>query len=71
MSRRGSQLSFTSEASHPGEGSDPNEIEHHEKTEDEHEDELGGKSKSKSKSKKKIKTILRKFQHSKKTKSSK
>lgn len=69
MSRRGSQLSFTSEASHPGEGSDPNEIEHHEKTEDEHEDELGGKSKSKSK--KKIKTILRKFQHSKKTKSSK
>lgn len=69
MSRRGSQLSFTSEASHPGEGSDPNEIEHHEKTEDEHEDELGGKSKNKSK--KKIKTILRKFQHSKKTKSSK
>ena len=69
MSRRGSQLSFTSEASHPGEGSDPNEIEHHEKTEDEHEDELGGKSKSKSK--KKIKKILRKFQHGKKTKSSK
>lgn len=69
MSRRGSQLSFTSEASHPGEGSDPNEIEHHEKTEDEHENELGDKSKSKSK--KKIKTILRKFQHSKKNKSSK
>ena len=69
VSRRGSQLSFASEASHPEEAKDRDENEHtSENAEDDHDDdEQGGKGKSK----KKIKTILRKFQHSKKSKSSK
>ena len=69
VSRRGSQLSFASEASHPEEAKGRDENEHvSENAEDEHDyDEQGGKGKSK----KKIKTILRKLQHSKKSKSSK
>ena len=66
MSRRGSPLSFTSEGSLPSELNDRDEHEHNsEKVEEQDEEEGKGKSK------KKIKTILRKLQHSKKSKSSK
>jgi len=69
VSRRGSQLSFASEASHPDETKDRDENEHNsENAEDEHDDDVQG---GKGKSKKKIKTIFRKLQHNKKSKSSK
>ena len=67
MSRRGSQLSFASEASHPEEAKDRDEHTSENAEDDHNDDEQGGKGKSK----KKIKTILRKFQHSKKSKSPK
>ena len=67
--RRGSQLSFTSDASHPGGANDRDENEHNsENAEEEQDDDEHG---AKGRSKKKIKTILRKLQHSKKSKSSK
>ena len=68
LSRLASPLSFTSEGSLPSEQNDRDENEHNrEKVAQQDQDEDEGKGKNK----KKIKTILRKLQNSKKTKSSK